>query len=110
MYNFISSWLMLSFCANGSRTMDSMWQISGGALVGRAALKALSPGFPDHPAELPQEPVRSIPTDVPMQEPMDIPVREPQDVPAPEPGGVPPASKPRPDEKNPKPRSVPYRS
>jgi hypothetical protein len=84
-----------------------MWMLSGSALVGRAALNALTPGFPDNPGELPKQPARPIPTDVPMPEPMDVPVPEPRDVPPPNPGHVPPTAKPRPDEKTPKPRSVP---
>ena len=100
-------WFALAFCAASRPTLESMVQFSGGALVGRAVLKALTPGFPSEPLELPQQPVRPIPTDVPMPDPMDVPVHSPQDVPPPDPGGVPPVTKPRPDEKNPKPRSVP---
>jgi hypothetical protein len=87
--------------------MESMLQLSGAALAGRASLKALTPGFPNSPTDQSPQPTRPIPTDVPMPEPMDVPVREPHDVPPPEPGRIPPATKPRPDEKNPKPRSVP---
>ena len=106
-HNLIPRWLVLSFCETSRPALDSMLNLSCGALVGRAALKVLTPGFPSEPLELPQQPVRPIPTDVPMPEPMDVPVHSPQDVPPPDPGGVPPATKPRPDEKNPKPRSVP---
>jgi hypothetical protein len=107
MYTPFPSWFVLSFCATDHRATVSMLQFASSAFAGRAALNTLMPGFPSNPAELPQYPVGPIPTDVPMPGPMDVPAHEPRDVPAPDPGRIPPETKPRPDEKNPKPRSVP---
>ena len=109
MIRFYVAYLIMPFWASSNNTIERLLLESGDARKLRSVLNALAPGFP--PEVLPQEPpplpARPIPTDVPTAEPMDVPVPEPRDVPPPDPGVVPKPARPRPDEKNPKPRSVP---
>jgi hypothetical protein len=107
MFRIYSTWFVLCFCESPPCWRNPLWFLSVGAVGERVGLKVLTPGFPrDDPAEAPA-PAHPIPTDVPMWEPRDVPVPEPRDVPVPEPGRVPPIAVPRPDEKNPKPRTLP---
>jgi hypothetical protein len=101
--------LAMPFWADPHNTLERMLQLSGDTWRGRQAMHHLMPGFPlDTPPEGPlPRTMPPIPTDVPMPEPMDVPVSEPKDVPPPDPGRVPNPAKPRPDEIQPKPRSVP---
>jgi hypothetical protein len=79
----------------------------------RQALNVLSPGFPaDYPdvkpSGPPKNPVRPIPTDVPVPEPFDVPVPDPKDVPPPDPRDIPPPEPQQPEfNPKPKPRPVP---
>jgi hypothetical protein len=52
MLNFLTTWLTFQFCAISRPSADSLLT-AGGAWIDRAALHALTPGFPreDWPAE-----------------------------------------------------------
>jgi hypothetical protein len=75
--------------------------------AGRAAEKALSPGFPKEDPLWQPPAIRPIPTDLPVPEPTDVPVVDPTDVPAPDPGTIPFPEKTPSRERTPKPRSIP---
>src|SRR5262245_34690158 len=109
MIRYLFNYAVVPFWASRNHTMFELLRASGFRWQGRVASQALTPGFPrfDMPAEPPPQYVRPIPTDVPIPEPMDVPVPEPHDIPVQDPGGVPKPAMPRPDETNPKPRSVP---
>jgi hypothetical protein len=100
MLNFLTTWLTLQFCATSRPAAGSLLLTAGRTWTDRAALHALSPGFPreDWPAE-PGKKEPPFPTDVPVPEPCDVPV--------PDPGKLPDPGKPRPAEKKPKPRTAP---
>jgi hypothetical protein len=97
------------FLASPNNTIEQWLLQSTGPRQERQLLQHLMPGFPrnEPPQGPPARVMPPIPTDVPMPQPMDVPLPEPRDVPPPDPGRVPNPAKPRPDETNPRPRSVP---
>jgi hypothetical protein len=109
MIRFYFANFTLPFWASPKNTIEQMLMLSGDRWQSRRAFHDLMPGFPrDAPPEgPPPRTMPPIPTDVPMPRPMDVPVPDPKDVPPPDPGKIPNPAKPRPDEFNPKPRSVP---
>jgi fused signal recognition particle receptor len=99
----------MRFWASPKHSMHDWLGLISGVWAVRNARTALDPGFPrdDPSVEPPKKPGRPIPTDVPMPEPMDVPAPDPVDVPVPDPGTVPTPAKPKPKNRDPKPRSVP---
>jgi hypothetical protein len=99
----------LPFWASPKNTIEQFLISSGGWRQERNAFQHLMPGFPldAPPVGSPPRTMPPIPTDVPVPGPIDVPVPEPKDLPPPDPGKIPNPSKPRPDEFNPKPRSIP---
>jgi hypothetical protein len=109
MISQLLSCVFMPFCAAPNHTIAGLLQTTGDRWRGRAALQALTPGFPlDEPSDAPAPRMAPpIPTDVPVPTPTDVPVPDPGYVPPREPGKVPNPARPRPDEVDPKPRSTP---
>jgi hypothetical protein len=109
MLSQILSLIVMPFYAAPNHSSARILQAWGDKWCGRAALQALTPGFPrGEPSEGPTPRIAPpIPTDVPVPTPTDVPVPDPGYAPPREPGNIPNPARPRPDEVDPRPRSAP---
>jgi hypothetical protein len=105
MQRFFANAIILPIWASPNSSVYDLLMSSSDMSAIRHA-RALTPGLPlEEPTpDAPVQPVRPLPTDIPVPDPHDIPLHTPEDVPPPDPGKNPKPVTPLPTRPDSKPR------